>query len=131
MWPKTKYQLFLTKIVVKLMASAFLNTLIFNNYIINYGTICLLLSKESHFPPFPDTKLCFAIKTASHQDKQLTPLESWDQDGFYEHGIGVSSSNHTARNFTTIRHSNKGEYLDRLIFEYFCQDKHLSNYLGS
>ena len=58
------------------------------------------------------------MKMINHHDKQLTPSESWDQDGFFEPGFGVSSnSNHRARIFTTPWHSNQGEYLDRLIAE--------------
>ena len=56
------------------------------------------------------------MKIANHYDKQLTPSESWDQDGFFEPGFGVSSnSDHRGRIFTTPWHSNQGEYLDRLI----------------
>ena len=56
------------------------------------------------------------MKMINHHDKQLTPSESWDQDGFFEPGFGVSShSNHWARSFTTLWPPNQGEHLDRLI----------------
>ena len=34
------------------------------------------------------TKHCLANKIAIHQDKQLTPSESWNQDGFLSLGLG-------------------------------------------
>ena len=56
------------------------------------------------------------MKMINHHDKQLTTSESLDQDGFSEPRFGVSSnSNHEARLFTTLWHSNQGENLDRLI----------------
>ena len=57
------------------------------------------------------------LEMTNHHDKQLTPSESWDQDGFFEPGFGVSSySNHWARLFTTLWPPNQGEHLDRLIY---------------
>ena len=54
--------------------------------------------KKTYFPQFLDNKQFFAMKIANHHDEQLTPLESWDQDGFVEPGFGVTSnSNHEAR----------------------------------
>ena len=80
------------------------------------GQCIFTASKKKLFSPFLDTKPFFAIKIANHYDKQLTPSESWDQDGFFEPGFGVSSnSNHRARIFTTLWHSNQGEYLDRIL----------------
>ena len=40
------------------------------------------------FPPFVDTKQFFAMKIANHHDRLLTPLESWDQDGFWPWALG-------------------------------------------
>ena len=112
------------------MAPAFQNTLTFNPDIIKYGRFGFLkldnavsLLKKINknkikIALFLDTKPFCAMKIANHYDKQLTPSESWDQDGFVEPGLGVSSnSNHRARIFTTPWHSNQGEYLDRLIAE--------------
>ena len=74
-------------------------------------------SKKSLFLPFLDTKPFFAMKITNHHDKQLTPSESWDQDGFFEPGFGVSShSNHWAKNFTMLWPTNQGEHLERLIY---------------
>ena len=93
---KLDSNLFLGYIIVKLKAPAFQNTLTFNHYIINYGTICLLkldnaislLPKKKHFLLFLDTKQFFAMKIASHHYKQLSPSKSWDQDGFFCLGLG-------------------------------------------
>ena len=38
---------------------------------------------------FLDAKQCFAVKIAKHHNKQLTPLESRDQDKFVEPGFWV------------------------------------------
>ena len=106
------------------MAPAFQNTLTFNPHIINYGrnrflkldNALLLRPQKNLFTPFVDTKRFFAMKIGNHQDQQFTPSMSWDQDGFFEPGFEKSSnSNHRARIFTTMWHSNQGEYLDRLI----------------
>ena len=79
------------------MAIEFQNTLTFNHYIINHGRICFLKldnaismqqKKAFFFLPFHDTKPFFAMKMTNHHDKQLTPSESWDQDGFFEPGFG-------------------------------------------
>ena len=56
------------------------------------------------------------MKIINSHDKQLTPYESWDQDGLFEPGFGVSlHSNHLARIFTMLWPPNQGEHLDRLI----------------
>ena len=45
-------------------------------------------SQKNIFSPFLDTKPLFAIKIWNHNDKQLTPSESWDQDIFFSLGLG-------------------------------------------
>ena len=71
------------------MAPAFQNTLTFNHCKINYGWICFLkldnavsLLSKKPFLPVLDTKPFFAMKIINHHEKQITPSESWDQDGF-------------------------------------------------
>ena len=119
--PKTRSKLFLGSTIVKLTAPAFQNTLTFNHYIINYGEKQFFWSWTMQFhcgqkkPIFTVSwhKFCFAMKIASHQDKQLTPSKSWDQDGFFEPEFGVSSnSNYRAIIFTTLWPQNQGERLD-------------------
>ena len=77
------------------MASAFQNKLTFNPDIINNGRSSFLkldnavsLQPKKILSPFLDTKPFFAMKIANHYDKQLTPSESWDQDGFFEPRFG-------------------------------------------
>ena len=56
------------------------------------------------------------MKIANHDDKQLTPLKSWDQGVLFKPGFGVSSnSNCEATIFETLWHPNQGEDMDRLI----------------
>ena len=86
-------------------------------YFLKLDNAISLQQKKKLFLPFLDTKPFFAMKMINHHDKQLTPSESWDQDGFFEPGFGVSShSNHWARIFTTLWPPNQGEHLDRLIY---------------
>ena len=78
------------------MAPAFQKSSKFNHFIINYGRICFLKldnaislqQKSLFFLQFLDTKPFFAMKMTNHHDKQLTPSQSWDQDGFFETGFG-------------------------------------------
>ena len=82
------------------MAPAFQNTLTFNPDIINYGRFGFLkldnavslLPKKDFFHRFLTQNNFFAMKIANHYDKQLTPSESWDQDGFFEPGFRESSN---------------------------------------
>ena len=91
------------------------------------GQCSFTAAKKKPFLPFLDTKPFFAMKMINHHDKQLTPSESWDQDGFFEPGFGVSSnSNHEARIFTTLWPPNQGEHLDRLIYKLFAQGRNTS-----
>ena len=84
-------QLFFGKIIVELMAPAIKKTGTFNLFIIIYGKICFrkldnaisLKQKKKFFLPFLDTKPLIAMKILGHHDKQLTPSESWYQDGFF------------------------------------------------
>ena len=77
------------------MAKVFQNTLTFNHYIINYGRICFLeldnavtMLQKKPFSSFLDTKQKDAMEISNHHDEQLTPSESWDQDGFFSLGLG-------------------------------------------
>ena len=72
-------------------------------------------SKKEPFLRFLDTKWFYAMKMIN-QDKQLTPSEIRDEDGFFEPGFGVSShSNQWARIFTTLWPPNQGEHLESLV----------------
>ena len=47
------------------------------------------------------------MKIANHHEKQLTPSESWEQDGFFEAGLGLLyNSNCKAKLFTTLLQQN-------------------------
>ena len=59
----------LRNILIKLMAPEFQNKLSFDNYIINYGKVCLSevgqcsnTAAHKKSPPFLETKVCFAMK---------------------------------------------------------------------
>ena len=107
------------------MAPVFQKSLKFNHFYINYGRICfpkldnaisLRKNTKKKISTVSWHQTFFAMKMINHHDKQLTPSESWDQDGFSEPGFGVSShSNHRARIFTTLWPPNQGEHLDRLL----------------
>ena len=80
----------LANIIVKLIGSAFPNTLTFNHDIINYDRfgflkldIAVSLLPKKIFSPFLDTKPFFAMQIAKHYDKHLIPSKSWDQDVFF------------------------------------------------
>ena len=76
----------MTNIIVKLMASAFQKTLLFNPDIINYGRFSFLKldhavslqPKKRLLSPFLDTNPFFAMKIANHYDKQLTQYKRLD-----------------------------------------------------
>ena len=52
------------------------------------GQCSFTAAKKKPFLPFLDTKPFFAMKMINHHDKQLTPSESWDQDGFLSLALG-------------------------------------------
>ena len=111
---------FFANAILKLMVPVFLNTLTFNHFIIKNEIFFVKLDNAVSLLPkkslFMFKKIFFAMKIGNQHDKQVTPLESWDQDGLIEPWFGVSSnSNHEASIFTTLRPPNQGEYLDKLI----------------
>jgi hypothetical protein len=63
------------------------NHKLWKNWFSEVGQCNFTAAKKAFFLPFRDTKR-FAMKMTNHHDKQLTPSESWDQDGFFEHGFG-------------------------------------------
>ena len=74
-----------------------------------------LLPKKTFFTVYGH-KILFAVKIANHHDKQLTPLEICDQDGFFEPWFWVSSySNYEAIMCRTLWVPNQVEHLDRLL----------------
>ena len=67
-------------------------------------------AKKNFSQRFLTQNYFFAVKIANHYDKQLTPLNICDQDGFFEPGFCVSSySNYEAGILTTIWPPNQGE----------------------
>ena len=108
---------FFANAILKLMVPVFLNTLTFNHFIIKNDFFLVKLDNAAKKKAFLYLKKSlFAMKIGNQDDKQVTPSESWDQDGFVEPWFGVSSnSNHEASIFTTLWPPNQGEYLDRLI----------------
>ena len=88
-------------------------------FFLKLNNAVLLLPQKAFFHRFFfNTKPFIAMKKANHHDKQLTPSESWDQDGYFEPGFEVSSNlNREAQIFTTLWHPNQGEHLERLIYK--------------
>ena len=64
------------------------NHKLWKNYFLKLNNAISLHQKKPFFLLFLDTKPFFAMKMTNHHDKQLTPSESWDKDGFFEHGFG-------------------------------------------
>ena len=64
---------------------------LWENLFSEVGQCNFTAAKKSLFLPFLDTKLFFAMKMINHHDKQLTPSESWDQDGFFSLGLGITN----------------------------------------
>ena len=76
------------------MAPAFQNTLTFNhskkvweNLFSEVGKCSFTAAKKSSFYRFLTQNNFFASKMINHHDKQLTPSESWDQDGCFSLGL--------------------------------------------
>ena len=66
-----------------------LHNKLWENLFSEVGQCNFTAAKKSLFLPFLDTKPFFAMKMTNHHDKQLTPSESWDQDGFLSLGMGI------------------------------------------
>ena len=71
---------------------------LWDNLFSEVGQCRFTAAKKNIFPQFLET-IFFAMKIANHHDKQLTLSESWDQDGLFEPGFGVSSNSNCAANF--------------------------------
>ena len=106
------------------MAPAFKKSIKFNHFIINYWRIGFLkmdnaisLQQKSPSHRFLTNFFLFAMKIINHHDKQLTPSESTDQEGFLSLGLGYHHIQFIGLEFfTTLWPPNQGEHLDRLIY---------------